>query len=505
MITFVLAFTIGSGILFFTVTIVGAYPGSNPFLALLIDVIPLFSGAAVVYMLGTMIPRVGGQYVWVSRIINPSIGYFVNLFAWLGYCIIMGVVAYIGASYLTESFTIAGLVLHSSTVTSYGRALTQTGNIVLLAIFITFILTLLAFLGHRVSRWTVYITFFVPLVVLLISDIGMLVLSPSKVPSLWDHVFGTGAYQNVISSSNAKGWTSALIVPSISATFLAAIPLISSWSGFSHFAGWASGETKVPRKSMFYGTLGAGVIAFFLMAFTILSYQHLYGAAFISRLYMVSGSLGITLSIPLLGAVAFGNIAFLAVLIGFITFLFPIKDVFPSIIFQARQIFGAAFDRLLPQKLLYVGKRSGQPIISYAVTSVAIMIAIVMVSPFFKLGLFVGSALYVISIGFLQLFTALAAISLPITRRELYERGGSKREIAGIPLISLLGILSFASWTFLLGDSFFNAFNSSEGFTVMFVISLIIGIIFLLYTYYITRLARMGVNVSLIGKEIPPT
>ncbi len=103
MVVFVLAFTIGSGILFFTVGIVGAYHGSNAFLALMVDVIPLFSGAAVIYLLSTAMPRVGGQYVWISRILSPSIGYFANIFAWLGYCLIMGVVAYIGASFLAQA------------------------------------------------------------------------------------------------------------------------------------------------------------------------------------------------------------------------------------------------------------------------------------------------------------------------------------------------------------------------------------------------------------------
>jgi amino acid transporter len=507
MIVFVLAFTIGSGILFFTVGIVGAYPGSNPFLALMVDVIPLFSGAAVIYLLSTAMPRVGGQYVWISRILNPSIGYFANIFAWLGYCLIMGVVAYIGASFLAQAFTIAGFITHSASITSTGVFFTHPLNVILIASGITVLLTVLTFFGHRVSRITVVVTFFVPLVILLIADIGMMLTPQSATPALWNHVFGSGAYQNVFSMSTAKGWKSSLLAPSIAATLLAAIPLISSWSGFSHFGGWMSGETKVPNKSMFFGTVGAGLVALFLMGFTILAYQHMYGVEFISRMSFVAGSLHLTPSIPLLGAIAFSNIGWLAILIGFIVFLFPIKDVFPSIVFQSRQLFGAAFDRLLPMKLLYVSPRTGQPIISYIVTSIAIIISIALISPFFKLGLFIGADLYVLSIGFLQIFTAMAAIVFPITNPDLFEKVGkpANAEIAGIPVISLVGTLSLGSWVFLLGDSFYNAFSASVGLTVMLIISITIGLIFMMYVYFMKKLSRAGINTALVGKEIPPT
>ncbi len=507
MVVFVLAFTIGSGILFFTVGIVGAYHGSNALLALLIDVIPLFSGAAVIYLLSTAMPRVGGQYVWISRILNPSIGYFSNIFAWAGYCLIMGVVAYIGASFLAQAFTIAGFITHSASITNMGEFFTHPLNVILIASGITVLLTVLTFFGHRVSRATVVLTFFIPLAILLIADIGMMLTPQSSVPSLWNHVFGSGAYQNVYSLSTSKGWKSSLLAPSMAATFLAAIPLISSWSGFSHFGGWMSGETKVPNRSMFFGTIGAGLVALFLMGFTILAYQHMYGLEFISRMSFVAGSLHLTPSIPLLGAVAFGNVAWLAILIGFIVFLFPIKDVFPSIVFQSRQLFGAAFDRLLPMKLLYVSPKSGQPVISYIVTSIAIIISIVLISPFFKLGLFIGADLYVLSIGFLQIFTAMAAIVFPITNPDLFEKAGrpANIEVGGIPIISLIGTLSLGSWVFLLGDSFYNAFSANVGLTVMLIISVVIGLIFLMYIYFMKKLSNAGINTALVGRELPPT
>ncbi|ARM75386.1 APC family permease [Acidianus manzaensis] len=505
MLTLVLSFSIGSGILFFTVGITYEYPGSFPLLSLIIDAIPLFASASVIYFLGLVMPKIGGQYVWISRILSPSLGYFINIFTWLGYCIIIGDVAYIGASFLSDSLTIAGLVTHSPSITDVGKYFTSPIHIVIIAIIITILFTLLDSFSIKLSKFSIFVAFYIPLALLLILDFTMLLESPSTAPSLWNNVFGPSSYQNIISLSTQKGWSSSLISFSLASTLLAVIPLNSSWSGFSHFSGWLTGDAKSPRKSLFFATIGAGIVAFFLMALTIYSYQHLFGAEFISRLGYVSSSVGITPSIPLLGAVALSTFPVLAIAVGFIMFLFPIKDILPSVIAQSRQIFAASFDRLLPEKLTYVSK-NGIPIISYAITATVIVISILMVSPLFPLGLYVATDLFSIALGFLQIFTAITAIQFPISKHELYTSAPSpvNKEIFGIPLISILGAISLIGWIFILADSFYGVMSSKVGFEVMLIISIIVGAIFLLYSYFNSKLSKEGINVELVGKEIPP-
>ncbi|PSN97360.1 hypothetical protein B9Q11_04290, partial [Candidatus Marsarchaeota G2 archaeon ECH_B_SAG-F08] len=133
LLTYSLAWSIGSGILLFTVGIVNSYPGSNPFIALLIDAVMLFPAATVLYLLGITLPRVGGQYVWVSRLLNPGIGYFLTLIVWMGYSLIMGVVASVGASFLAQAFTITGYVTHSSALSSVGAVFTKALTRIVLA------------------------------------------------------------------------------------------------------------------------------------------------------------------------------------------------------------------------------------------------------------------------------------------------------------------------------------------------------------------------------------
>ncbi|EZQ10270.1 hypothetical protein CM19_04290 [Candidatus Acidianus copahuensis] len=508
MLTFVLSFSLGSGILFFTVEIVGEYPGSIPIISLLIDLIPLFSAASVVYLLSLVLPKTGGQYVWISRILNPGLGYFINIVMWIGYCIIMGDVGYIGASFISSALTITAYVTHNLGIISLSKSFANPLADIIIAIVITVAFSLVSISGYKASKYAIYITFYLALLILIILDFNMLFSSSSQSSILWNHVFGgtSKSYGDIMSLSAAKGWTQKLIAPSLAASALASIPLVSSWSGFSHFSGWGVGEAKTPKRSMFMATFGAGLVGFTLMTLTIYSYIHFYGLPFISRLEYVSSSVGLTPSIPLLGAVSISNIYILAIIASFIIVVFPMKDVFPSIIFQSRQLVAAALDRLLPEKLLYINKK-GQPMIAQLVTTIAIVISIIFVSPLLPLGVFVGSDLFTISLGLLQIFTSIAGILLPVKLPEVYKRAGKpiNIEIGNIPLISILGVVSFSSWLFLLSESILGVLSSKVGLTVMPIVSAILGIVFLIYVGYIKKLQKEeGVDVSIIGAEIPP-
>lgn len=60
------------------------YPGVNLPLTVLVALVPSFVMAAVYYLLTMSMPRAGGDYVWASRIIHPSVGLITNLFISFG-------------------------------------------------------------------------------------------------------------------------------------------------------------------------------------------------------------------------------------------------------------------------------------------------------------------------------------------------------------------------------------------------------------------------------------
>ena len=84
--------------IFFTLV---AFPGADPVGVLVIAAIINIPVLIMFALLGASMPRVGGDYVWVSRILNPPLALISNL------CMIMG--GLLGAAYFAKFFPIFAL------------------------------------------------------------------------------------------------------------------------------------------------------------------------------------------------------------------------------------------------------------------------------------------------------------------------------------------------------------------------------------------------------------
>jgi len=84
--------------IFFTLV---AFPGADPVGVLIIAAIINIPVLIMFALLGASMPRVGGDYVWVSRILNPPLALISNL------CMIMG--GLLGAAYFAKFFSIFAL------------------------------------------------------------------------------------------------------------------------------------------------------------------------------------------------------------------------------------------------------------------------------------------------------------------------------------------------------------------------------------------------------------
>ena len=174
---------------------------------------------------------------------------------------------------------------------------------------------------------------------------------------------------------------------------------------------------------------------------------------------------------------------------------------------STRVIFAAAFDRLLPEKVAEVDPRTGTPF-------VALML---MVIPSL-----VVSALFAWNIGNFQTLTlcatlviavtylgsTIAAIVLPYRKPDLYEASPiAKYKVAGIPLITVAGVIFGAFLVFLLYEWFIDP-NQLYGIGLSNTSSVIfMGFLYLLalviYVGFRTYRKRQGIPVEKIYAEIP--
>src|SRR5215470_4458813 len=84
--------------IFFTLV---AFPGADPVGVLVITLIINIPVLIMFALLGSSMPRVGGDYVWVSRVLSPPLALISNL------CMIMG--GLLGAAYFAKFFSIFAL------------------------------------------------------------------------------------------------------------------------------------------------------------------------------------------------------------------------------------------------------------------------------------------------------------------------------------------------------------------------------------------------------------
>src|ERR1700753_244523 len=106
--------------IFFTLV---AFPGANPIGVLVIAGIINIPVLIMFALLGASMPRVGGDYVWVSPVLSPPLALISNL------CMIMG--GLLGAAYFAKFFSVfalgpalvaGGSLAHNNTLISWGSS-----------------------------------------------------------------------------------------------------------------------------------------------------------------------------------------------------------------------------------------------------------------------------------------------------------------------------------------------------------------------------------------------
>jgi basic amino acid/polyamine antiporter, APA family len=174
---------------------------------------------------------------------------------------------------------------------------------------------------------------------------------------------------------------------------------------------------------------------------------------------------------------------------------------------STRVIFAAAFDRLLPEAVATVDPRTRTPIWALILMVVpGLLVSALFVWDVYNFQTLTLASTLVIAVTYLG--TAIAAIVLPYTKKDLYEASPIARfKVAGIPLITIAGIIFAAFLLFLLYLWLFDPFelygiglanpSSIVYMGVMYMLAL--GI----YLGAIMYRRGQGIDVGLVYREIP--
>jgi basic amino acid/polyamine antiporter, APA family len=407
------------------------FPKSDMYLPLVAAaVIWLVAMFAYRYLLRA-VPRAGGEYVYLSRIVSPAVGAMAGLGIAIVFTYILSTNAHFAAQFTPFMLTGLGLAFHSTAIANAGDHLTSNGSIAWLSIVVMLIVAALSLFRVKIVARIIFWLIVLQLVA-FVALIGVLAFNSHAtfVTAFGSFSHHAGAYQATITAAHGAGVAFGTSI----ASALAIIPfMVLNYNGvlYSYYVG---GELRRPGRTYLYAStisivvlviLWVGVWAMlraragltFMQAQANLGVLNPDGYAKITSLSSVSGGLGygLVLSNDPITKILFATavpFAEIAVNLAFVTV-------------TTRVLFAQAFDRLLPVSVAKIGDKNHAP-------NVAIGIVLVIGSAFCLLISLVnlGSivALQSLFMTLVLLAGGVAALFLPFRRPDLIELPGASDE-----------------------------------------------------------------------------
>jgi APA family basic amino acid/polyamine antiporter len=502
--------------LFFALSVLAFVPSGQVLPALLI------SGVFVTFLVITyaglisVMPRAGGDYVWQSRVLGGGIAFVLAVTGWW---FILWYWAPVYANILNvEVFQPIAAVFKWGSVSDFLATKTGLFSVALFTVLLAGYLVSLGMEGYaKVQKFCFYVGMAVLAVVFLIMLFG----SQSGFHSAFNqeaaNLFGTkgDVYSQTIKVAQTNN--GGPIVPNLGfspffGSTLLIVPFLCFWILWPNWGATLYGEVrgasdfKRVMSGMMWGlwVTVAVALVFILLASKFFGWQFFNGAN-LNYWAPIYGFGKATIPIwpypPLLASFYFHNtlISALIVLAFGTWFLGWAGTLFLS---STRVIFAAAFDRVLPEKVADVSERRHVPVwalILMLVPSIGVSALYAYTSNF---GTYILDATLVIAVTFLG--TSIAAIVLPWRKKHLYENSPIARyKVAGIPLITISGVLTAAFLLFNLWKWFTNdlyAVNNKDSLYfmgAMYVLALVIYVVAKVYR------KRQGIDLNSIYREIP--
>ena len=498
-----------AAVLFFALAV---GPGGNPFLAILL-VVPMSLAFSYAFgLLTQMIPRSGGDYMLVSRVIHPAVGY-VSVFCMTTAGLLSN--AFFGLAVVTAGIgplcVAVGLIGHHPGLVSWGNHITTSKGWM-----IFFGLLMFAFAGVMQLwgwRWILRLqNIFFWMVTAALGVCGVIALFQSK-----DHFvskfnsFAEGithkpdAYATTIATAVKNG---VAVHPSFS--FSLTIPIIAVFATTAIFSYWSSfvgGELRQAStlKTANNMALG-GVIPLVLVAIFTAIFFHSFGSDFLRAAN--GGGLPSEIAVPgtpffYLSSISVGSTAFAIVLFVLYIVFWPLIT-YISTLQQTRAIFAMSFDGVLPKGVTRVN-RHGCPdlalLISLLASAAVFVWAVYNSTGFFQV------LVYALLVQLIAMaLVGLAGVLAPILRPELYRASTSQKSFLGVQLVQIAGagaILTgvFVWWAYLHYDQL--GTNSNLGKLFVWTIGpAVLGAVF----YFVVAAVKKarGTDITLVYREIPP-
>lgn len=453
------------------------------------------------WQLTTAMPRSGGDYVFISRVLSSPLGFVASFLFFVAILISAGSGSYWAFSEAGTQLSFAGQVLGDKGLTSLGNFVTPgvSGSpAVLMAVGVGILAVgaVLVMTGGRLFRLVVYSFFGYGVFTMLLVMAIFLTSSPSHFVTAYDSYF-PGGVANVFKDAAAAGY-----VPGASLANLGAVvPLLFVSIGPYPVMQFVGGEIRRPRTSLLYGLVLAEAVSIAVWFGLTYMLDHVIGLPFIEAWAIQNGGGGPPLStVPTAFATVLDPSGLLLWLIVIGLFIGNIGWSWLSLVFISRLFLAWSFDRVMPRWLSNVSDRFHTPVIAIGLAAALALIPMYLQYFTSFISAQVNAIFFYSVVWFLA---ALSAVLLPFMRRDIYESstGGKRRRI---PTISVLGAVAAGLFAYLGYNSISNPAVGPFQFSAQVVVGLVILVPVVIYGLSYRYHKARGVDLMMAQAELPP-
>jgi basic amino acid/polyamine antiporter, APA family len=489
----------------------GAVPEANVLLTVVVGTVFTLANAMTYGYLSAAMPRSGGEYVFLGRVVHPSVGFTANWgFTWsqlLGMALYASFTVNFG---IAIAFLTLGNVLDSNGLVTAGEDVAEEWPTFLLGTAMILLVAVILSLGPRVVRRFLNILFIPAILGSVVTLIVLLVTTKDEFVTKFNDFMaeraGGETYQSILAAAEEAGYVNE---PSTLSALILAIPIgYYIYIGFT-YSSYIGGEVKEPGKNQPRIILATLAFAAAMYLVCLWRFYDIVGQEFINSVVYLNNNTDDGSGLPVdpvlnlfAGIMTGSTVLNVIMAVSFFLWNFLLLFVIATVI--TRNLFAWSVDRIMPDAVTKVDRRFHSPWVATLIVIVTseILLVLYVFTTFFQE---VSNYIVLYSIAFWV--ASFAAILLPYRRPEIYNAAPDfvRRKIGGVPVLVLFGVGNLVLFSLVLYSAFkLPAFSGPTGTdAVLFVIGIYVaGLLVYVAARAIQR--RRGIDIDLAYREIPP-
>ena len=490
----------------------GFYPEANPIIGPFIGLCLVLPIAGMYALFSIAIPRSGGDYVWVGRVFHPSIGFIANFaFTILSISVVGAVAPWISQWSIAQLYYDLGILDKNASYIAIANSLQTPSSAFWISAVFIIIAGLIVIASSKLAANTVKYWTILSIIIGAIFIVTVLSAGSSTFAQNFNSLSGSNmTYDQVVAAGQQAGaYNGVPPMLSYASLYAGALGLLG-YLGFNSSAYFA-GEIKRNPRSQILAQLG-GTILFAAFTTAMIAVEYFgEGPSFVNAMagMWLSGAASypyLAGTPPLSSGLAMfwtQNQALIAVFT--LSFGLTAEVMNISIFFTlSRNLFAWSFDRVAPGLFADINPKTRTPVYAISImTLVGLLYAYISI---FQYGLLATLFTYGTAGTFMVfLIVSVAAIAYPYRMKDVFEAAHplSKKKVAGVPLISVLGGLSFVVSLVVIYGILLPAIGDVGSVILTGIVpTFVVGAIIYAVVWVIRR--NQGIDLNLLQKQIPP-